>query len=94
MKLLKGIGNLFVKLWRWIKETAWVQPLLIVGGIFLIIFSIPYISNWVSSWFSADATTSYFNAHKINLTNAETKKSDADQLMEYMHGMSLPRSCS
>lgn len=30
----------FIKLWNWIKETAWIQPLLIVGIVFGIIFSI------------------------------------------------------
>ena len=43
MKILRVIGAFFVKIGRWIANTAWVQPLLIVGGIFGIIFSIPYI---------------------------------------------------
>ena len=34
MIILKAIGAFFVKIWRWIKDTAWVQPLLIVGAIF------------------------------------------------------------
>ena len=50
MKILKAIGGFFAKIWRWIKETAWVQPLLIVGGIFALIFSIPYFTKWVQSW--------------------------------------------
>ena len=39
MKILKAIGAFFARIWRWIKETAWVQPLLIVGAIFAIIFA-------------------------------------------------------
>lgn len=57
-KFLKVIGTPFIKLWTWIKETAWVQPLLIVGVIFAIIFSIPSITSWVQSWdFGSDAYT-------------------------------------
>lgn len=44
MKILKAIGSFFAKIWRWIKNTAWVQPLLIVGAIFGVIFSIPSIT--------------------------------------------------
>ncbi len=50
MAILKSIGAFFVRIWRWIKETAWVQPLLIVGAIFAVIFSIPYITTWVQGW--------------------------------------------
>ena len=57
-KFLKVIGTPFIKLWTWIKETAWVQPLLIVGIIFAIIFSIPSITSWVQSWnFGSDSYT-------------------------------------
>ena len=37
---MKKIFSPFIKLWNWIKETAWIQPLLIVGIVFGIIFSI------------------------------------------------------
>ena len=43
MKVLKAIGNFFVKIWKWIVKTAWIQPLLIVGLLFGVIFSIPPI---------------------------------------------------
>ena len=39
MVVLRAIGNFFARIGRWIRDTAWVQPLLIVGGIFAIIFS-------------------------------------------------------
>lgn len=42
-KVLAAIGQFFVRIGRWIKDTAWIQPLLIVGVIFAIIFSIPSI---------------------------------------------------
>lgn len=66
MIVLKTIGAFFVKIWRWIKETAWVQPLLIVGAIFAIIFSIPYITDWVSSW-GYGSTGTFFNSKKRTL---------------------------
>ncbi len=47
MIVLRAIGAFFARIWRWIKETAWVQPLLIVGIIFGIIFSIPSIVNGI-----------------------------------------------
>lgn len=49
---MKKIGNALAKffgaIWGWIKNTAWVQPLLIVGLIFAVIFSIKPITNTVS----------------------------------------------
>ena len=88
MSILRAIGGFFVRIGRWIKNTAWVQPLLIVGGIFAIIFSIPYISNWVSSWFEGDsAGLKYYNAHKVSLEGAQNdgnNKSDANALFTYM----------
>lgn len=38
--MVAKIFSPFIKLWNWIKETAWIQPLLIVGVVFGIIFSI------------------------------------------------------
>lgn len=85
MFILRAIGNFFVKIGRWIKNTAWIQPLLIVGGIFAIIFSIPYISKWVGSWFTSDsASEKYYSAKKINLDKAEDRKSDVDKLFDYL----------
>ena len=43
MVVLSAIGRFFKKIWDWIKQTAWIQPLLIVGIIFGVIFSIPPI---------------------------------------------------
>lgn len=62
MKVLKVLATPFVAIWRWIKETAWVQPLLIVGLIFAVIFSIPSITSWVQSWdFGSDTYTWLYN---------------------------------
>lgn len=57
MKILRAIGGFFAKIGRWIANTAWIQPLLIVGGIFAIIFSIPYIKKA----FEKDPDTTDYN---------------------------------
>jgi len=87
MVVLRAIGRFFARIGRWIRDTAWVQPLLIVGGIFAIIFSIPYITKWVQSWYdSQNATASFFNEYKLSLENTENGNSDADGLFKYMSG--------
>ena len=66
-KVLKVIGTPFIKLWTWIKETAWVQPLLIVGIIFAVIFSIPSITSWVQSWNFGSDTYTFLQNKKLSL---------------------------
>ncbi len=78
MIILKAIGAFFVKVWRWIKETAWVQPLLIVGAIFAVIFSIPYITDWVNSWGYGAAGT-FFNSQKQSLEGQLPSGVDGDE---------------
>ena len=95
MVILKGIGNFFVKIGRWIKNTAWVQPLLIVGGIFAIIFSIPYISKWVGSWFtSGSAAQRYYKNFEVSLEGAEDGNSDVDKLFDYILNPADPGNAS
>ncbi|MCR5491651.1 MAG: hypothetical protein K6F32_05955 [Bacilli bacterium] len=84
MVILKAIGGLFTRLWRWIKETAWVQPLLIVGGIFAVIFSIPRITEWVQSM-GIGSASAYYSSYKVKLEGelkGATIDSDADKLTE------------
>ena len=88
MKVLRAIGGFFAKIGRWIRDTAWVQPLLIVGGIFAIIFSIPAITKWVQGWFSSgDAATSFYKKNGyMSLTNGDEdgKGSDAYKLLSFI----------
>ena len=92
MKVLSAIGRFFARIGRWIKETAWIQPLLIVGAIFAIIFAIPHIINGVKSWFSSsDDTNAFFAQYRLSLTNADKIKdgetvgsSDVDKLFSYI----------
>jgi len=78
MKFLKALGTPFVKLWRWIKETAWVQPLLIVGIIFGVIFSIPSITSWVSSWDFGDDTYTWLQDQKMSLKGVTDTTTEGD----------------
>ena len=86
MVVLRAIGNFFKRIGRWIRDTAWVQPLLIVGGIFAIIFSIPYITNWVKSWFKNDtvAYEKYYSKVQLSIENCDEEKSEADDLFKYL----------
>ena len=89
MIVLRAIGRFFARIGRWIRDTAWVQPLLIVGGIFAIIFSIPYITKWVQSWFdSSNQAQAFFSEYKLSLESSEEGKSQADGLFKYMSGQS------
>ena len=89
MIVLRAIGRFFARIGRWIKETAWIQPLLIVGGIFAIIFSIPYLTKWVKSWFNEEsASEKYFSSKKLSLKNADKHTSETDQLFDYIESYS------
>lgn len=82
-KVLAVIGGFFAKIGRWIANTAWVQPLLIVGGIFAIIFSIPYIKQGIEGLQTTSSISSeiqYYKDRAISLTDAKEHKSDLDKL--------------
>ena len=88
MIVLRAIGSFFARIGRWIRDTAWVQPLLIVGGIFAIIFSIPSITKWVQSWFTTgNASLSFYkNSGYKKLDNGKDDGtgSDADKLLSFI----------
>lgn len=86
MVVLRAIGRFFAKIGRWIRDTAWVQPLLIVGGIFALVFSIPYITSWVKSWSDKGPEDEAYYS-KFNLAMSETKDDEsgkANQLFTYL----------
>ena len=82
MKILRAIGGFFAKIGRWIANTAWVQPLLIVGGIFGIIFSIPYIKKGIEGLqaTSTDTKYEYYKDHSLSLK----ENGKADKLLHYL----------
>ena len=72
MNILKKIGTPFIAIWRWIKETAWVQPLLIVGIIFAIIFSIPSITKGIQGLMNQqESDIVYFQQHQLSLKGSK-----------------------
>ena len=82
MVVLSAIGRFFKKIWDWIKQTAWIQPLLIVGIIFGVIFSIPSIVKAVNASKKEKSTYAayYENAYRLSLEGE--KDSDADKFAE------------
>ena len=82
MKVLRAIGGFFAKIGRWIANTAWIQPLLIVGGIFGIIFSIPYIKQAIdnSKIDTTDYDYEYYKDYKLGLE----EDGRADKLLSYI----------
>ena len=86
-KVLRAIGGFFAKIGRWIANTAWIQPLLIVGGIFAIIFSIPYIKQGIDAAIAAgkvDTDVAYYKDRAISLDGAKEQKSQLDKLFTYL----------
>ena len=77
MVVFRAIGAFFARIWRWIKETAWVQPLLIVGIIFGVIFSIPSIVNGITSLVDKiNSSESYYHKFEKSLVNGENSEAD------------------
>lgn len=72
------IGNFFVSIGRgikkgffavinWIKTTAWIQPLLIVGAIFAVILCINPVSTFIGNLFSPNTTNEFYRQHNANM---------------------------
>ena len=53
-KIGQGIKKGFLGLVNWIKNTAWIQPLLIVGLIFGVIMSIKPFVSWIGGVLNPD----------------------------------------
>ena len=85
MKVLRAIGNFFVKIWKWIVKTAWIQPLLIVGLLFGIIFSIPPIVDAIKN--KTDNTNPLeflekYSAKWDGINNGAAKDSEVEKLVD------------
>lgn len=80
-KIFGPIGRFFVAVWRWIRETAWVQPLLIVGVIFGVIFSIPSIVDGIRGISDRhNSPDTFYKKYQVSLKGAE--ESDAQKLVK------------
>lgn len=79
MVIIAAIGAFFKKIWDWIRQTAWIQPLLIVGIIFGVIFSIrPIVDAAKKGSESRKAASTFYHEYQKSLENG--KDSDADKL--------------
>lgn len=77
MVVLRAIGRFFKKIWDWIRQTAWIQPLLIVGVIFGVIFSIPSIVKAVKNNRKEKSTyAAYYHNFKLSLEGGENSEAD------------------
>lgn len=66
------------KIWRWICETAWIQPLLIVGLIFAVVFSIPSISSWINDLSKSQSNYEFYNKKAMSATTLLDAYNDED----------------
>ncbi len=83
MGILTAIGTFFKKVWEWIKNTAWVQPLLIVGAIFAVMFSIPSIVTGIQTLADdLNSSETYYSRFRLSLEDGED--SDADKITEWI----------
>ena len=88
MIVLRAIGAFFARIWRWIRETAWVQPLLIVGLIFGIMFSIKPIYNAIKdAKAKADSAETYYRQFQVSLAGGEDSAASklTTQIMDSIH---------
>ena len=77
MVVLTAIGRFFKRIWDWIKQTAWIQPLLIVGVIFGVIFSIPAIVKAVNASKKEKNTyIAYYHDFKLSLEGEADSEAD------------------
>lgn len=81
MKFFRKLATPFIAIGRWIKETAWVQPLLIVGVLFAIIFSIPSISKAIKDA-NAETDVEWYTAKQLKLDDVATKESQVNEFLE------------
>ncbi len=83
MAVLAAIGAFFKRIWTWIKDTAWVQPLLIVGVIFAVMFSIPSIVDGIESLADdLNSDEAYYTRFQQSLVDGED--SEADRLTRWI----------
>lgn len=80
-KVVNAIGKFFVSIWNWIKNTAWVQPLLIVALIFGVIFSIQPISNAIKAAQQSTKELNFYNSHRITYENMKKKVEEVNDFI-------------
>ena len=77
MVIIAAIGAFFKKIWDWIKQTAWIQPLLIVGLIFGVIFSIkPIVDAAKAGSEQRKRASTFYNNYQLSLEGGADSEAD------------------
>lgn len=77
MVILSAIGRFFQKIWQWIRDTAWVQPLLIVGAIFAVMFSIiPIVDGIKGLAEDLNSSEAFYTQFQQSLENGADSSAD------------------
>lgn len=88
MAILMAIGRFFKKIWDWIKQTAWIQPLLIVGLIFGAITSIRPIVNAINTKKEQKAEYQrFYENYALSLDGVADKNSEADKFTDALYSL-------
>lgn len=77
-KIGHAITKFFSTIWGWIKNTAWVQPLLIVGLIFAVIFSIRPIADGIGSLLAQSSAPNFYRQKLLSDSDTEQFLKDID----------------
>ncbi|MGI6714106.1 MAG: hypothetical protein ACOX3K_03545 [Bacilli bacterium] len=79
-KMTNG-DNIFKRIWTWFKNTAWIQPLIIVALIFGIIFSIPAITGAINkAREKRDSANKFYETYQLSLKGG--KDSEAQKFID------------
>lgn len=81
IEMLKKLATPFIKFWHWIKETAWIQPLLLVGLVLGGVFSISPIVQACSNM-QEEADLSFYINNRITMDKADVNDSKVDKLLD------------
>ena len=69
---MKKIGNFFGSIWRWFKDTAWIQIILLVGVVVGVVLCINPVVNGIKSLVQSQQTVTFYKDKKITYTEYES----------------------
>lgn len=73
---MKVIGNFFVRIGQWIKNTAWIQIIGLVGIVVGIIIAAPYAIRGIQGWVATWDNSTFYQDHRINYEKYQQVISD------------------
>lgn len=68
---MKKIGNFFGSIWRWFKDTAWIQIILLVSVVVGVVLCINPVVNGIKSLIQSHQTVTFYKDHNITYTEYE-----------------------